>query len=285
MYHNIKKLIFLILILSLLFTFVSCFSLNNDKIRVYSADYPQITELKGIKLEDVNIDEIKKLKDEYRMYGFQVSLSYSDNIVLSNQVGEIERVYPGSCGYLVGFSYWEFMSGIYYYPYIGLNPSEPQMLSEDQCIAFLSYSDIKTGDDYCYVVTSWNSYGEPRPVCLYKIKFPHDVSDSVKIEKICDITEPKEQDAYPEWECALAATISSDGIIYVVTLDGLYEVTTSGDVKEIIVPELWSSLGIGSLVLKDNCLYMGAACGILKYDIANALYTWYQIPHEKVIDK
>jgi hypothetical protein len=89
----------------------------------------------------------------------------------------------------------------------------------------------------------------------------------------------------PDVNFADAATVTDDGLIYVVTTEHFYSISTDGTVTNIDVPEEWMYLCKDSIVEVNRDIYVGTHCGILRYEPDMDKFTWFPADYENMIIK
>lgn len=266
----------------ILLAFIICLHLSSCNQReivvAYSTDY--VGEIK-FKSDIFDVDKIIAMRystSPYFYYTCHVSKNEGydkreDRLVVSNKCSEkIKTVIAGS-GWFVGVDYSEFLSGIMYYPSTSgreLGGMEPKMVLGENCVGLFEINNE------LYAVTCYNSWTEdPTNVSLYRLIYPTKENGlKCYAEKITEI---------PDVNFANAATATDDCLIYVVTTERFYSITTDGTVTQIMVPEEWIYLVKDSVVEVSGDIYVGSHCGILRYEPDADKFTWFPADYKDII--
>ena len=271
-----KGILTIVLAMLLAVSLVSCRKDEREYLSVTSTDYVNLERLELCSLDEQEFLDVWE-SNAYDAYYCFVSKTntYGDQperLVVNNSRTEHIHSCFGSSGYFVGADYTEFASGITFYTYTGMEPIAGDELPEARCVALLSNED--TDQKCCYAVTSWNCFDPDGDVTsVYRLDFPTE-ENGYGCEKLCDVAED---------DNAVAATMTDDNRIWILTDFSLYSVSTEGHVTVIDVPEQLPYLRVTSMVSIGDDLYIGTKYGVLVYDIADGRFLWYPVNYEEVL--
>ena len=246
----------------------------------YASDYGGAIEFTSGEFDLDKITAMRYSTSPYFNYSCYVSKNHGygkreDRLIVSNEWSETIKTIIAGSGWFVGVDYSEFLSGIMYYPSTNgreFGGMEPKMVLGENCVGLFEINNE------LYAVTCYNSSTEaPTNVSLYRLIYPTKENGlKCYAEKITEI---------PDVNFADAATVTDDGLIYVVTTEHFYSISTDGTVTNIDVPEEWMYLCKDSIVEVNRDIYVGTHCGILRYEPDMDKFTWFPADYENMIIK
>ena len=253
---------------------------REESLVAYASDYGGAIEFTSDIFDVDKIIAMRRSTSPYFNYTCYVSKNHGygkreDRLVVSNECSETIKTIIAGSGWFVGVDYSEFLSGIMYYPSTNgreFGGMEPKMVLGEICVGLFEINNE------LYAVTCYNSCTEaPTKVSLYRLIYPTKENGlKCYAEKITEI---------PDVNFADAATVTDDGLIYVVTTEHFYSISTDGTVTNIDVPEEWMYLCKDSIVEVNRDIYVGTHCGILRYEPDMDKFTWFPADYENMIIK
>ncbi len=321
-----KKLSLLLAAFFLILLLPSCGSkadtLSVSLLSPYDPSLLTLEAQPGEVLTKQKVEEFNDLKTktftEYHSYGdYLITLNYDGNKQVSTLCLRASEGYDDHCfynggsGFLTGYSYGEFGSGLIYRSFTSagfdgvpvedfdaVNAVDVELVFDDDCVALLAPGRF-WWDDECYAVTAWNGWDGNHVSSVWCLTFPtadHGHGEDETVDTPADpLSETAEADEaetvtetiirkekimdLPDGADAYAAAMDTDAeepLIYILAGDGLYAVGLDGDCTAIKMPAHWAWLHIHSMVYWEGSLYMGTEFGILRYVIAEDDYLWYE---------
>ncbi len=310
-----KKLCFFLSMTLLLLLLASCGGrVETVTVAVLSEEAPAMREVKAQPAEVLTEEKVNAYFDHIdTAIGWYVirlpdDMNGEAKLVLYESLGyDGHCFFNGSSGFLTGYSYGEFGSGLIYRSYTSVpldglpleehdlhDAIDVELVSDDDCIALLSADYSKT--EFCYAITSPHGWDSNNVSTIWKLTFPTsdhgkdaeseaEASDDATTEVVKQPMIGKERIMnFPEGEWIYEATIERGGddpTMYLLTsvTEGshrFYAVKTDGTYTEIPMPEHWKALYFNSIAWRDGSVFIGSAYGILEYRIAEETYWWYE---------